>query len=64
MFLTMMRRRIHWMNDQEIVKNLIMFIEQKERELQTSKFLNDQQMKNDVVKSILDELERETINEN
>lgn len=52
------------MNEQDIVKGMIGYIEQKERELQTNKLMNDQQVKSDVVKAILDELERETANEN
>ena len=50
------------MND-NIVKHMIDFIEEKEKQLQASKFANDNQAKADVVKSILDELERETKNE-
>lgn len=52
------------MNDDKIVKNLISFIETKERELQINKMTNDSQAKNDIVKSILDELESEVANEN
>lgn len=47
------------MNEQEVVRQMIRFIEQKERQLQTSKLAPDQ-AKSDVVKSILDELERVT----
>jgi len=46
------------MND-NIVKHMIDFIEEKEKQLQASKFSNDNQMKSDVVKAIIDELERE-----
>ena len=46
-----------------IVSQMINFIEQKEREFQASK-LTDNQGKADIVKSILDELERVTTNEN
>lgn len=52
------------MNEQEIVRNMIAFIEEKERQLQTSKITADPQAKSDVVKSILDELERVTASEN
>lgn len=52
------------MNDEKIVKNLISFIETKERELQINKMTNDSQAKNDIVKSILDKLESEITSEN
>jgi len=45
------------MND-NIVKYMIEFIEEKEKQLQASKFINENQSKSDVVKSIIDELER------
>lgn len=51
------------MNEQDIVANMIAFIEKKERELQFNKISADNQAKSDIVKSILDELERVT-NEN
>jgi len=50
-------------NSNEVVAHMISFIEQKEREFQASK-LTDTQGKSDIVKSILDELERETKNDN
>ena len=40
------------------------FIEAKERELQANKMSADNRAKNDVIKSIMDELERETADEN
>ena len=52
------------MNEQTIVDKMITFIEAKERELQANKMSADNQAKNDVVKSIMDELEREITNEN
>ena len=52
------------MNEQAIVKNMIDFIEKKEREIQANKMNAENYAKGDVVKSILDELERETTNEN
>lgn len=52
------------MNEQKTIENMIGFIEQKERELQANKLIKDQDIKSDVVKAILDELERETANEN
>lgn len=48
------------MNEQEIVSHMITFIEEKERQLQSNRLAADNQTKNDVVKSILDELERVT----
>lgn len=51
------------MNDQEIVQHMIEFVEQKERQFQSNKFITEQQAKNDVVKSIQDELEWVTKNE-
>ena len=50
--------RKNLMND-NIVKHMIDFIEEKEKQLQSSKFSSDNQMKSDVVKAIIDELERE-----
>lgn len=49
------------MNDKQIIESMVKFIEEKERKLQSDK-INDNQAKNDIVKSILDELER-VINE-
>ncbi len=51
------------MNESEIASKMISFIEDKERQLQVRKLSVDQS-KSDVVKSILDELERVTSNEN
>lgn len=51
------------MND-KIVEHMIEFIEEKEKQLQASKFANDNQARADVVKTIIDELEREIGNEN
>ena len=52
------------MNEQDVVNHMIHFIEEKERQIQNSKFLSTAQNKNDTVKSILDELERVTTDEN
>ena len=52
------------MNEQAIVSKMITFIEKKERELQANKMSADNHTNNDVVKLIMDELERETTNEN
>lgn len=52
------------MNEREIISEMIAFIEKKERDLQSSKMSADSQARNDIVKSILDELERVTADEN
>lgn len=52
------------MTEQDIVKNMIEFIENKERELQANKMNSESHVKSDIVKQIMDELERETNNEN
>lgn len=52
------------MSKDEIVKKLINFIENEERNLQAAKMANDNKLKTDVVNSILNELEREMNNEN
>lgn len=51
------------MNDSGIVNNMIQFIEEKEKQLQAAKLANENQGKTDIVKSILDQLEREIKNE-
>ena len=52
------------MNEQAIVKKMIDFIEKKEREIQANKMNAENHAKSDVVKSILDELERVSADEN
>lgn len=52
------------MNDKKIVENMIAFIEEKERQLQAQKLSTDTTAKNDIVKSILDKLEKEISDEN
>ena len=52
------------MNEQAVVDKMIAFIEGKEREIQANKINADNQAKNNAVKSIMDELERVTENEN
>ena len=42
------------MNETQVVNHMIEFIEQKERKLETDKLVNDNQAKNDIVKSILE----------
>lgn len=51
------------MNESEITIKMIGFIEEKEQQLQVNKLAVDQS-RNDVVKAILDELERVTSDEN
>lgn len=52
------------MNENDVVKNMIQFIEDKEHQLQAEKMLGENPAKNDIVKSILDELDKEVANEN
>ncbi len=52
------------MSDNGVVNNMIAFIEEKEKQLQAEKMLGENSAKNDIVKTILDELEREVSNEN
>ena len=51
------------MSEQDVVASMISFVEKKERELQSSKMSVEAQAKNDIVRSILDELERMTADE-
>ena len=51
------------MNERDIENKMISFIEEKERQLQLNKLTADQ-AKSDIVKSILDELERGSADEN
>ena len=64
MFTTMTRWRKLLMSEKDIVEKMIAFIETKERELQANKMSADNQARNDIVKSIMDELEREIADEN
>ena len=52
------------MNEEGIVKHMIAFVEDKEKEAQANKLLTNQQAKADIVKSIMDELEAKTADEN
>lgn len=63
MFMTTKMWRIQSMNESEIASTMISFIEAKERQLQVNKLSADQS-RSDVVKAILDELERVTSDEN
>lgn len=62
MCMTIMMWRKNQMND-NIVRYMIDFIEEKEKQLQASKFMNENKAKSDVVKSIIDELERKVKDE-
>ena len=59
----MTKWRMNPMNEQEIIQHMIECVDQKERQFQSNKFITEQQAKNDVVKSIQDELERVTQDE-
>ena len=53
------------MNKEQVVSNMISFIEEAEKNLQASKMSNEpRSAKNDVVNSILDKLEKEVNDEN
>lgn len=64
MYMIMRIWRIIAMTKEEIVKSMIEFIENEERNLQASKMANDNKAKTDIVNSVLEELEREISNEN
>lgn len=52
------------MSDNKVVDNMIVYIEKKEKQLQAEKMFGENSAKNDIVKSILDQLEKEVSNEN
>lgn len=52
------------MNEQAVIEKMIAFIEEKEHELQANKMSADNRAKNDIIKSIMDKLECETVDEN
>lgn len=52
------------MNEQIVIDKMIDFIEEKERQLQIEKLSNDSNAKKDIVKAILDKLDKEISNEN
>ncbi len=53
------------MNNEDIVENMISFIEEAERDLQASKLSSGTNtQKTDIVNSILDKLEKEITDEN
>lgn len=47
------------MNENDVITNMIKFIEDKEQQLQAEKMLGESSAKNDIVKTILDELDKE-----
>lgn len=52
-------------NKEEIVKDMIKYIEEEERNLQVARMANDNKaVKTDIVKGILDKLEKEMNHEN
>lgn len=65
MYMIMRKWRIMAMNKDEVIENMILFIEEAERNLQASKMSNEpKSAKTDVVNNILDKLEKETKDEN
>ena len=52
------------MNEKAIVEKMISFVEERERQFQLNKLMTEQQARNDIVKTILDELERVIADEN
>jgi len=52
------------MNDNEVIENMIRFIKDKEKDYQASKLVSTTVAKTDVVKQIVEELERVTSDEN
>lgn len=63
MYMITRKWRTH-MNKNDVIQNMVKFIEDKEKSLQASKLSTDAQAKTDVVKSILDKLDEEIENEN
>lgn len=51
------------MSEGEIVENMITFIMDKEKELQSDRFATESKIKKDAVQAILDELDREVTDE-
>ena len=51
------------MSDNSVVSHMIAFVEEKEKQLQSEKMLGENAARNDVVRAILDELEKEVSNE-
>lgn len=51
------------MSKNDVIQNMVSFIEDKEKDLQASRLSSDNQAKTDIVKSILDKLDGELENE-
>ena len=47
------------MNKNDIIQNMVDFIEEKEKKLQAARLTMDAQAKTDIVKSILEKLDKE-----
>lgn len=52
------------MNDSNVVNNMIDFIEEREKQLQAEKMLGENAARNDIVKAILKQLDKEVSDEN
>ena len=52
------------MSDSNVVNNIIDFIEEREKQLQAEKMLGENAARNDIVKAILKQLDKEVSNEN
>lgn len=63
MSMTIQKWRIQLMSEPAIIDHMIAFVEEKERQLQANKRMSESQIKSEAIKSILDELERETSDE-
>lgn len=52
------------MNKEAVITHMIEFIKDKEEQLQNNKLATESQIKSDIVKAIIDELDREVTHEN
>ena len=65
MFMIMKKWRIMRVNKEEIIENMIQYIEEEERNLQAARMSNDSKApKTDIVNGILNRLEKEINHEN
>ena len=65
MFKIMKKWRIMRVNKEEIIENMIQYIEEEERNLQAARMSNDSKAaKTDIVNGILNRLEKEINHEN
>lgn len=64
MYMIMTKWRNRQMSNDQIAEKMIEFIQEKERQLQVNKLATDGTAKTDIVKAILDELERVSKDEN